>query len=435
MTTINRRTLLGLAAAAGVAATTGCTGVGGGTGGGAGAGGTSIRFAWWGNNVRQKNYMKALEQFGSDHPDITVETEFADYDPYQERMTTQMAARNVPDVFWVPSPNVMTYYSSGLYHEIQDLEGLDLSDYPQADLKSFELDGKLNTMPFAMTTPVARFNATFAEEDGVELPAEDASWTWDEMREFAIDYAKENGNERKAFGYTPEHDLTFEYWLRQHDEDLWTADGGIGFRTETLTEWLDWWEKLRKAGATTSLSEQDGVSPDWGLVGDKVLITYGSSNHLIDDAAMYPDYTFTLRRTPTTPDASADSALLYTPRMAVYQEIDEQKLPSAGALLNYCTNNVEMIKTVGLTMGVPVNPRVAEEMVEFADPDEQECLRMVGVVREDERRPRYEAPAGSSTWRTIMQREAERVALDGVATKKAAETIVSEIKAGLDRAS
>lgn len=434
MITMSRRALLGLAAAAGAAVTTSCTGVAGGGGGGGAGGQTAIRYAYWGNNVRQQNYTKAFKLFAEDHSDIKIAAEFADYSPYQERMTTQMAARNVADMFWVPSPNVLTYYSSGLYRQIDDLEGLDLADYSEADLESFKIDGKLNTMPFAMTTPVVRFNETFAEADGVDLPGDDEAWTWDEMAEFAVDYAKENSEKRKAFGYTPEHDLNFEYWIRQHGEDLWTEDGGLGCTTDTLAGWMDWWEKLRKAGATTSLSEQDGVAPDWELVGDKVLITWGSSNHLIDDAAMFPDHSFKLRRPPSLDDAPEDSPFLYTPRMAIYADIDEAKLPAAAEILNFCTGNLEMIKTVGLTMGVPVHPRVAEEMVEFADPAEKECLRMVTLVREGKRRPRYEAPAGSSTWREVMQREAERMVLNKVSPKKTADTIINEIKAGLDRA-
>ena len=120
--------------------------------------------------------------------------------------------------------------------------------------------------------------------------------------------------------------------------------------------------------------------------------------------------------------------------MAIYQGIDTDKLTAAAAIVNYCTTSVEMIKTVGLTMGVPVNPRVAEEMVAFADADGKECLRMVAMVRKSKRRPRYEAPAGSSTWRDVMGREAERVVLDGVSPSKAAKTIMSEIQSGLDRA-
>lgn len=434
MSTITRRSLFGLAAAATAAATAGCTGVAGSGGaGGGGSANTSVRFAWWGNNVRQQNYMTAFEQFGEDHPEISIEPEFADYSPYQERMTTQMAARNVPDIFWVPSPNVLTYYSNGLYHDISEIETLDLADYDQEDLDSFMIDGSLNTMPFASTTPVVRVNQDFADADDVRLPEPDEPWSWDDLAEFARDYSKEQ-QQRKALSYYVDHDLTFESWLRQRGEDLWSEDGTMGFSQEGLADWIDWWEKLRKAGATTSLSEQDGPAPDWGLVGDKILMTCGSSNHLIDDAEMFPDYTFTLRQPPAPESAESGHRFIYTPRMAIYAEIDESKLDAAGTLLNFCTNNVEMIKTVGLTMGAPVNPRVAEEMREFASDNEKQCLDMVGAAREADRRPRFEAPPGSSTWRDVMQRECERVALEGVPVGRAAKAIISEIDAGLKRA-
>src|SRR4051812_38568912 len=97
MTGLDRRGFLKLAmasTAAGLsaAAVTGCGGGSGAAGGGSG-GKTSLRYAWWGNNIRQQNYTKALQQFSAANPDIAIEPEFAEYTAFQERMTTQIAAR------------------------------------------------------------------------------------------------------------------------------------------------------------------------------------------------------------------------------------------------------------------------------------------------------------------------------------------------------
>src|SRR5688500_4999880 len=99
---LNRRRLMQLVGlgALGAAGTTALTACGGGSGG------NSICYAWWGDTVRQLQYTAALEAFSPQHPGVAVPPEFADYDAFQERITVQTAGRDVPDVFWIPSPHV-----------------------------------------------------------------------------------------------------------------------------------------------------------------------------------------------------------------------------------------------------------------------------------------------------------------------------------------
>ncbi|RCK70190.1 extracellular solute-binding protein [Desertihabitans brevis] len=415
---------------AGAGALSACGGVGGAASGGS----EPLRYAMWGNNVRQQNYQKAFEQMQAAMPDLQIAMEFADYTAFQERMTTQMAARTVADVFWVPSAQVMTYADNGLYRNLDGLETLDLSDYSESDLEGFKLGGELNTMPFGIFVPAMRYNVTFAEEDGVELPEDGPGWTWDSLAEFARDYSANNSSGRKALSYGAEHDLSFENWLRQRGEQLWTEDGRIGFTEDGLASWIDWWEALRTAEATTSIGEQDGVAPDWPTIGDKILMNFGNSNHIIDDAKQFPDYEFALRHPPVDPAAEPGFQYLYFPRMAIYSGTDDETAATAGRVLTYCTSTVEMLEAVGLTMGAPVNPRVAEEVKAIASPDEVEMLDLVAEDRALDRRPRYEAPAGSSTWRTVMGRVLEEVTLGDSTPSKAAADLIAEVGAAIDRA-
>ncbi len=395
----------------------------------------TIRYGWWGGAERQANYIRALETFEAANPDIDVEPEPAEYDAFQERMTTQIAGENVPDIFWIASPQVLTYDNNGIYRPLDDVPSLDLSDYPPEMLESFKLNGVLNTMPFGIFAPVVRYNETFAMEDGVEVPAADTGpWTWDSLAQLLIDYSGNNAAGRKGTPYNAHADLPFEAWLRQHGEQLWTEDGNPGFTQDTVAAWFDWWENLRKAGAALSLSEQEGPSPDWQLVGDKVLANMGNSNHIVDDSKVFPDYTFKQRPMPIIEGAEDGHKFLYTPRMAMYARIDEEKVEAAGRLMNYNTNNVEFVQITGLSLGAPVNPRVLQEAYSFATPAESEMLATVEAETAATRRPRFEAPAGSSTWRDVMALAIEQVALEQSSTSDAAGQMIEEITAEIERA-
>lgn len=434
---MSRRSLLAaLSATAGAGFLSSCGGVAGNSSAGAPTGGagasSTVEYAFWGNTVRQDRYGEAFEEMASEFPDINLVVQSSDYNAYRERMTTQMAARDVADVFWVPSPDVLTYHANGIFRRIDDIDSLDLSDFSAEELETWKLNGELNTVPFGIHVPVVRYNRTFAEEDGVELPDE---WDWDWLAEFAREYSENNPNGRRALGYRVGHDLSLQNWLRQGGEQLWTEDGRVGFSAENLAGWIDWWEKLRIAGATTSISEQDGVDGSWEDVGDRVLMWHGNANHAIDDVAMFPEYEFGLKHPPIAPDAAEGFRFVYTPRMGVYAGIDDATVEPAGSVLSYSINSVDMLRTVGLTMGTPVNPRVAEEYREFATDIELEMLEVGEADRAAERDPLHEAPPGSGDWRVTLWRLVEDVVNGGTDAMTAASQLISEVDSSIERAS
>jgi multiple sugar transport system substrate-binding protein len=433
MNHMNRRRFMQLAGigALGAAATTALAGCGGG-----GSGATAVRFAWWGDTVRQQKYTEALELFARQNPGVEVRPEFADYDAFQERITVQTAGRDVPDVFWIPSPQVMSYQDAGLYRRLDDIGSLDLSAFSPEQIASYEIDGELNTLPRSVLTAAVRYNQTFLDEAGAQLPADDArSWTWDGLSEFLIDYTRDAPEGRKGIHYNAQVDLCFEAWLRQHGQDLWTADGRMGFDAAALAGWFEWWEVLRRAGAATSLSEQEGAQPEWPVVGDKVLMTFGNSNHIADEAPMFPDYEFGLRPVPVLPDAAGGHRFGYLSRLAVYAGIDDDALEAAGRLVHFTINDPALLPIVGLSVGAPANPRVLQEAYAVANEDEKKMLAVVEQEMAEEQKPRYEAPAGSGTWRTIMARGVEEVALERASVADAAARVIADIDRELGQAS
>lgn len=397
-------------------------------------GGAEVRFAWWGGTERQQLYNEALNLFEKQNPGTTVRPEFAAYDAYQERMTVQMAASDVPEVFWIPSAQVLTYYAAGLYRPLDNLEALDLSDFSDADLESFKIDGELNTMPKSLSSPAVRYNQTFLEEEGLEMLPDDDGWTWEGLSEYLIDYTKNNAHGRTGTTYNAQTDLCFESWLRQHGQALWTAEGKPGFDVDGVAGWFEWWETLRKAGAALSLSEQAGTEPEWPVVGDKVLLTFGNSNHIVDEAGMYPDYKFLLQRMPVLPDAEPGHVFIYLSRLAMYTKTEESRIEATAKLIDFNINSSDMLQIVGLSAGAPPNPRLLKEAYETATPDEEEMLALIEEQRAAERRPRYDAPPGSSTWRIIMTRAVEAVALEKSSITEAATQVVEDIDAAIAEA-
>lgn len=422
MRQMSRRSLFAgasaLGAAAGLAA----------CGGNAGSGNTQVRYGHWDNGNAQATFQKLFQQFMEQNDEVDVAVEFASYDDFQERMTTQIAGKNVADVFWVASPQVMTYEANGLYRDIADIPGFDLGQYDEDLLERIRIDGNLNTMPMGMSIPAIRWNATYAEEDGIEFPT---NTTWDDLGEFLIDYSKDARDERKGLFYQPDTDLSFEAWTRQRGEDLWTEDGKLGASIDTIAAWLNWWEKLRNAGATLSLDEQGSVAPSWNEHGSKVLASFVNQNHILEAAQVFPDHRFRQSVVPVTEGAASGHAFGYLVRLAVYSGTKDDRLEAIGKLLNFNLNSPEWIRELGPVMGAPLSKSQVDEVRTSEDPDVQEVVAVTDETLAAESRARFDAPSGSSTWRLELRRAVESVAMGGEDVNAAAqsfhETITGQI--------
>lgn len=394
-----------------------------GPGGGGGSQG-GIRFAWWGGADRQTSYRKAIDAFVAANAGARILPEFADYDAFQERMTTQIAARDVAEVFWIPSPQVMTYADAGLYRRLDDIPSFDLSDYSDVEIDSYRLGGELNTFPKSVFSSCVRYNKTFLDEAGASLPDD---WTWDSLSEFLIDYTNDAPDGRRGTSYNAQQDMAFESWLRQRGSDLWTEGGELGASVDDFASWFDWWERLRLAGATPSISEQEGAAPEWPIVGASTLLTFGNTNHIIDEAPQFPDSQFEMVQVPVVDGAADGHPFLFLSRIAVYSGTSDSDLEAAGAFLNYNVNSQEMFDYVGLSAGAPPNPRLLEGARATASEDGVKVLDITSAIQEADRRPRFEAPPGTGSWRDLMVRAVEEITLGGSSVRAAAETVVENI--------
>jgi multiple sugar transport system substrate-binding protein len=70
-----------------------------------------------------------------------------------------------------------------------------------------------------------------------------------------------------------------------------------------------------------------------------------------------------------------------------------------------------------------------------ANEDEKKMLAVVEQEMAQEQNPRYEAPPGSGTWRAIMRRGIEEVALERASVTDAAARVIADIDRELGQAS
>src|SRR5689334_21526646 len=117
-----------------------------GTSGGTG-GKTSIRFVWWGNDDRAKATQAAVQAFMAKNPDITVETDYAAYDAYFQKLSTQVAGGAGPDLLQLDRATLGEYEHRHVLADLGSFQGLNLSTIPPELLAGGRIDGKQYAIP------------------------------------------------------------------------------------------------------------------------------------------------------------------------------------------------------------------------------------------------------------------------------------------------
>lgn len=118
----------------------------------------------------------------------------AAYDPspnqgYFEKLKTELAAGNAPDIFWIGGVELADFVNTGQILDLQPLvdadSEFDLGVFYPNVIEQLTRDGKLYGLPRDISTMVVYYNADMFEAAGLETPrelAEAGNWNWDSMR-------------------------------------------------------------------------------------------------------------------------------------------------------------------------------------------------------------------------------------------------------------
>lgn len=244
MAHIDRRTFLGAGSAALAAgALAGC----GSDGGGESGDSNSLRVAWYGGQPAHEGVEAALNAYTSDNADISLATEKAAFGDYWDKLATQVAGGQGPDVLRMSMSYFAEYADRGAL--------LDLSEYAGSTITTSSLDPDVATsgeisdglygIGQSSITHATFRNPQLVDEYGLELPAE---WSWDDFVEFCQEFSDAAGPGKYGTTDAGGNFQIFEVWARQHGTELFD-ESGLVVTADIVEEWLVMWQSLREAGA------------------------------------------------------------------------------------------------------------------------------------------------------------------------------------------
>ena len=156
---------------------------------------STIRVSWWGSEARHERTIRALQRYAQEHlSSVDIEYEYASWNDYWTRLTTQAAGNDLPDVMQQDYQYLTEWVGRGLIVPL-DAEiaavGLDLSDTAESSLAGGRVDGKLYGVSLGINSLCMMLDADAFERAGLPLPPD--SWTWADFERIALSLARTLG--------------------------------------------------------------------------------------------------------------------------------------------------------------------------------------------------------------------------------------------------
>lgn len=152
-------------------------GSGSGNSSSGGNGVVNLTYALWDQN-EEVGYKQSVAQFMQLHPNIHVTIEQTPWAQYWQKLSTEFAAGNAPDVFW----DHLAYYPQFVQqNQLMDLSSLiaqdkvDMSQYYPALVKEWTYNNKVYGLPKDWDTIALLYNKQIFQKMGLPAPT---SLTW-----------------------------------------------------------------------------------------------------------------------------------------------------------------------------------------------------------------------------------------------------------------
>jgi multiple sugar transport system substrate-binding protein len=425
----------GLAAAAATGGLAACApggGGGGSQGGGGGQGGTTLALAWWGNPTRNKNTQAEIDAYVKAHPEVTIKGQPGDFSTYWDKLATQTAGGNSPDIIQMDMAYISEYGNRGA---LLDLAKVDTSKFAEGTVDSGKINNTLVGINAGINSALIFANPKVFEKAKVDLP-NDTTWTWDQLSEVAAEVASKAGvpyGMASLFG----PDSMFGTFVRQNGKELFT-DKGLAFEPAEAQAWFDLMVKFQKAGAIGSPQQisEEGVSSSAkpldqsALVTGKAAMQYWNTNQLeaINAAAKQE---MKLLRGPSLAGKATERKTWYKASMLWSASAKTKNPEAAVAWINWWVNSTEAVDIDKGERGIPANTELLQHITPQLSPAQQTVAKYLADIKPELGPTPIAPPPGGGKMADIMFRYATDVLFGRTSTADAAKKFVDEVKSNL----
>lgn len=218
-----------------------------------GSGDVTLEYMIWDANAVSV-YQELAATFSEQNPGVAVEVTAVPWDQYWTKLQTQASSNTLPDLFWINEPNFAQYATNGVIAEASP--EYSPSDFPEALVDSYTLDGKVLATPMSYNTMAVWYNTAIFDAAGVAYPAD--NWTLDDFSAAANTITQKLGGDG-VFGAASGPALgqeTYYNTILASGGHVISDDGTTsGYADPATIKGLQVWTDLIASGAAPSVEQ------------------------------------------------------------------------------------------------------------------------------------------------------------------------------------
>ena len=170
----------------------------------------SVRFAIFGEPAEFAAYEELVAAFQGKNADIEIAlTHIPDQSTYRQRLATEFAAGQPPDVFLLNYRRFAQFTDDDGLQPLGDYlagsQQIAAADFYPLTLAAFTYQGELFCIPQNLSSLVVYYNKTMFEAAGIPLPQ--SNWNWDDFlaiaQQLTLDQDGDGVREQHGLGLTP----------------------------------------------------------------------------------------------------------------------------------------------------------------------------------------------------------------------------------------
>lgn len=390
----------------------------------------ALRFAWWGNLTRDEMTMAAIEEYGSVAPGPTIAAENSDWGGYWDKLATQVAAGDAPDVLQMDEKYLTEYGTRGALLDLAE-QGISTDGFEESVVATGEVEGEgLLAMCGGINTPVLLANPEVFAAAGMDLP-DDSTWTWDELIELGAAITEATDDDTVGVAQLGLIQNVFAVLMRQLGAEQYDASGP-GFTPQQAAEHFDVARRLQESGAAPGAElavEEIGQSLDQTLFGrGRCAMGTAWSNQVVAfDEAIGGQAE--ILRLPSMTGSAADVGLWYKSGLYYSVSSTTQHPEEAVAFVEWLVSSADAGRHLLAERGVPGNLEVREQILEDLTPSDLKAVQFIEDIAEEVGEAPPLTPPGGGQFEDMLNRATQDMLFGTTDPAAAGQALHDEVAA------
>lgn len=205
----------------------------------------NMRLSWWGGDARHAATIDCLNAYHELHPNITIEGEYASFDPYYTKLLTQLASNTAPDIIQVDYKWVadLMEQKDNFLNLYDYADKIDYSAISPSLIEAYCVqDGFMMGVPLGASAFCLMYNTDLAAELGLDIPKEP---TFDDLLRLGKEVREKDNSKYFLVPQGGHYYVMLKSWIMQHNgANLMNDDGTLGFTVDDAEGYFSWLKNM-----------------------------------------------------------------------------------------------------------------------------------------------------------------------------------------------